>query len=106
MPLPLLAGALARAELAACCWGLELCQLCGATLQQLLPAPGSTALQLSELLLMSPLQLHHALQLPQLFQAGGLWLCRGIAEVPCRTESILPVPSPADPRKFQALPAP
>lgn len=79
MPVPLLAGALARAELAACCRGLELRQLCGATLQQFLPAPGSTALQLSKLLLMSSLQFHHALQFPQLFQAGGLWLCRGMA---------------------------
>lgn len=85
MPLPLLAGALARAELAGRCWGLELRQLCGATLQQLLPAPGSTPLQLSKLLLVSALQLHHALQLSQLFQAGCLWLCRGMAEAPCPT---------------------
>lgn len=82
-PLPFLAGALARAELAGpgARWPKR-SQLCRAPLQQLLPAPRPTPLQLSQLLLMPPLQLHDALQLPQLFQAGGSRLCGNPGEAP------------------------
>lgn len=84
-PLPLLAGALARAQLAAPAAAPrarrpESSQLRQAPLQELLPAPRAAPLQIPQLLLVPPLQLHDALQLPQLLWAGGPRLCGGWGE--------------------------
>lgn len=86
-PLPLFSRSLARAELAAPApaaapgaWRPEPGQLRRAPLQQLLPAPHAAPPQFPKLLLLAPLQLHDALQLPQLLQAGGLRFCGGQGE--------------------------
>lgn len=95
--LPLLARALPRAEPAAPAAPRarrpQLGQLRRAPLQQLLPAPRAAPLQVPQLLLVPPLQLHDALQLPQLLQAGGPWLCGGRGEVR-RREGAPPRPAP------------
>lgn len=103
-PLPFLAGALARNDFAATApaaaprtWRRELGQLCRAPLQQLLPAPRAAPLQLPKLLLVPPLQLHDALQLPQLLQAGGPRLCGGRGEARCCPGAPPPPPRPRCP---------